>query len=46
MPRELPDFICSHIPMEIVFSTKWEKSEELKRELFSVRGDSCTHVFT
>jgi hypothetical protein len=28
------------------FSTKWERSEELKRELFSVRGDSCTHVFS
>jgi hypothetical protein len=26
-----PSFMCSHVPMEIFFSMKWQKCEEIKR---------------
>jgi hypothetical protein len=33
-PREMPPiFVCSHVPMEILLSMKWERSKETKREL-------------
>ncbi len=39
MPGELlPKFICSHVPMQIFLLYEVEKSEEIKRELFPLRG--------
>jgi len=41
-----PNFICSHIPMEIFLVYRMGKSEEIKREFVYVRGGSCTRTFS
>jgi hypothetical protein len=40
MPRELPNFTCSHIPMEIfLFYERGKKQGNQKRELFMLWED-------
>jgi hypothetical protein len=46
-PGSTPNFICSHVPGEILlFLMKRERSEEIKRVLLMESGCSSTHAFS
>lgn len=39
MPGELPQFRCSHFPMEnFFFPTKWERSKKIKKRVVNYKG--------
>jgi hypothetical protein len=40
------NFICSYNPMKIFLFYETGKKEEIRRELFYIKGGSCTHVFS